>query len=91
MSLLDGIALLLLLFLVLVVVAAWAGLAMLPGKIARSRNHPQADAINACGWCGGLTLGLLLPIAFVWAFSDPRWREREASISDEDLAGEDGR
>ena len=29
----------------------------LPGKIARQRNHPEADAVNLMGWvwCRGLT------------------------------------
>lgn len=39
----------------------------LPGAIARSRNHPQADAINICGWMGILTL-VLWPLALVWAY-----------------------
>ena len=45
-------ALIVLLVLVASVLAAWAMLGMLPGKIARDRNHPQADAISVCGWCG---------------------------------------
>jgi cytochrome b561 len=39
----------------------------LPGAIARARNHPQADAINICGWMGILTL-VLWPLALVWAY-----------------------
>ncbi|XIA66279.1 DUF3302 domain-containing protein [Bradyrhizobium sp. TZ2] len=39
----------------------------LPGAIARARNHPQADAINICGWLGLLTL-VLWPLALVWAY-----------------------
>ena len=35
----------------------------LPGKIARSRTHPQADAVEVCGWLGILTLGLAWPVA----------------------------
>jgi hypothetical protein len=27
-------------------------LGSLPGKIASKRNHPQAEAINVCGWVG---------------------------------------
>jgi len=46
-------------------------LAMLPGQIARKRNHPQADAINVMGWWGALTLGILAPIAWVWAYTRP--------------------
>jgi hypothetical protein len=37
---------------VMAVVAAAAGVAALPGWIARRRRHPQATAINACGWFG---------------------------------------
>ena len=43
----------------------------LPGKIAVKRNHPQADAITICGWLGVLTLGLLWPIAIIWAYTRP--------------------
>jgi len=42
----------------------------LPGKIAERRNHPQAKAINVASWVSLLTLGLLWPIAFVWAFTE---------------------
>ena len=43
----------------------------MPGKAARKRGHPQADAINVLGW-----LGLLLGIApwlaaMVWAHMNP--------------------
>jgi cytochrome b561 len=42
----------------------------LPGAIARSRNHPQADAINICGWMGIITL-VLWPLALIWAYVAP--------------------
>ena len=42
----------------------------LPGKIARQRNHPQADAIAVCGWLGLVTV-ILWPVALVWAFTRP--------------------
>ena len=41
----------------------------IPGNIAKSRGHPQADAINALGWVGVATLGLAWPIALVWAYT----------------------
>ena len=68
---LDIFAILVLLVLVVAVVAVWVILAMLPGKIAHKRGHPQAEAINVCGWLGGLTLGLLWPLAFIWAYLRP--------------------
>lgn len=45
-------------------------LGSLPGAIARSRNHPQVDAINICGWMGIITI-VLWPIAMVWAYLVP--------------------
>ena len=39
----------------------------LPGKIARSRGHPQAAAVGICGWMGIITL-VLWPLAMVWAY-----------------------
>jgi len=75
MSLLDIFALLVLLVLLAAVAAIWLILGMMPGRIAKARNHPQVEAINMCGWWGVITLGLLLPIAYVWAYTNPRWRE----------------
>ena len=39
----------------------------LPGRIARSRNHPDADAVNVMGWAGGLAVVPWIQ-AFIWAF-----------------------
>ena len=71
MSFLDLFALFVLLVLILVIIGVWIMLGMLPGRIARSRNHPQAEAINVCGWWGVITLGLLLPVAWIWAYTSP--------------------
>ena len=46
-------------------------LGALPGKLAHSRAHPQADAINVCGWLGIVTLGIAWPVALVWAYTRP--------------------
>ena len=46
-------------------------LGIMPGRIARGRNHPQADAINVCGWWGVITMGILMPVAFIWAYTKP--------------------
>jgi len=43
----------------------------LPGRIARRRGHPQADAISVASWLGVATLGLLWPVALIWAFLKP--------------------
>ena len=66
---LDVFALLVLFVLLVAVVAVWVALGMLPGRIARARNHPQADAINVCGWWGVLTMGILLPLVVGLAYA----------------------
>jgi len=63
---------------------------MLPGKIARRRDHPQADAINVCGWWGAITMGLLMPLAFIWAYTNPRWRDDSVGHSSSGAVTEDG-
>lgn len=68
---LDIFALIVLIVLLATGLVAWALLGMYPGKIARERNHPQAEAISACGWWGALTMGILTPLAFIWAFTRP--------------------
>ena len=72
MGFLDVFALFILLVLGVTAVGVWAMLGAMPGRIARKRNHPQADAIAVCGWWGVITLGLLLPAAFIWAYTRPR-------------------
>ncbi len=68
---LDVFALIVLIVLIAAVVGIWVILGMMPGKIAAKRNHPQAEAINVCGWWGVITMGILLPLAFIWAYTTP--------------------
>ena len=63
-------------FIVMAVLLAVVGvivavLGALPGRIARKCNHPQAEAINVCGWLGIVTLGVVWPVALVWAYTNP--------------------
>jgi hypothetical protein len=46
-------ALVVLVVLILLVAVVWVLLALLPGVIASRRGHPQAEAINVCGWWWG--------------------------------------
>lgn len=43
----------------------------IPGKIARAKNHPQAEAISCLAWIGLLTLGIGWFVALVWAKANP--------------------
>jgi hypothetical protein len=44
-------------------------LAMWPGRTAKARNHPYAEAVNVAGWVTILTGGLFWPAALVWAYA----------------------
>ena len=70
----DIIAFLVFAVLIAVAVIVIVLLGQLPGIIARKRGHPQAAAITVAGWLGLATLGILWPIAFIWAFWDSEKR-----------------
>jgi hypothetical protein len=55
-------------------------LAMLPGMIAKNRNHPWTVAITVAGWVT-LFLGFALwPVVLIWAYVDiPRDQRREVA------------
>ncbi len=79
----DGLsifALVILIILLVAAVAVWAVLAILPGRIARSRNHSRADAVAVCGYWGAITLGLLMPVAFIWAYAESNEKETDEPV-----------
>ena len=86
---LDYFALVVLLVLIGVLIAAWLMLGMMPGQIARKRGHPQAEAIAVCGWWGVLTLGILLPVAWIWAYTNPAMKPIEAETAQQATAEEE--
>jgi hypothetical protein len=45
-------------------------LAALPGRIARSRGHPWAQAVSVAGWLTFFLGFVLWPLAVVWAYVD---------------------
>jgi Protein of unknown function (DUF3302) len=55
----------------------------LPGKIARSRGHPQAAAVGICGWMGIITL-VLWPLAMVWAYWSYDTGSRDGALTQSD-------
>lgn len=70
MSGLDIFAWIVLIVLVASSVAVVIFLAMLPGMIARKRNHPWAEAVTVGGWVT-LFLGFVLwPVVLIWAYVD---------------------
>ncbi len=66
---LDYFAWFVLIVLIATALVGFVVLARLPGKIATSRGHPQAEAITVAGWVGALMMGVLWPLALIWAFT----------------------
>lgn len=67
----TGPAFVILLLLGLLGLWLYVELGSYPGKVARRRGHPQADAINVLGWLGPLAAGVGWLVALVWAYTRP--------------------
>jgi hypothetical protein len=73
-------------------VAAWVWLAGLPGRIAVSRQHPEAEAVGLLGWAGLLPTIYPWVQAFIWAYKPTniidirRYPGEEARAIAEDIA-----
>ena len=80
----DGLsvfALIILLVLLGATIGVWAALAIWPGRIAKDRNHSKAEAVAVCGYWGAITLGLLMPLAFIWAYTENNASKSEEAAS----------
>lgn len=71
-------------FLTIIAVAVliFAFLGMWPGKVAKERKHPQAEAIQVASWVF-LILGFAIwPFVLVWAYMRPIARPLDATDVD---------
>jgi hypothetical protein len=80
MTALDVVALLILGVVGVVGIGVLVVLAILPGRIAQKRRHPQMNAIRVTGY-----LGILFPplwvLAFIWAYTRPHTIEAESALA----------
>jgi hypothetical protein len=77
MSTLDIFAWIVLLIFVASGVAIFFIAGWLPGHIAKSRNHPQAEAVTVAGWVTLIFGFALWPLALIWAYVDMRAHKME--------------
>ena len=78
---LDYVALGVIFFLLILVTVVIVQLGSLPGKIARRRDHPWPDAVNAASWIG-LATGVFWPVALIWAFLPLPAKPSSSNVSD---------
>lgn len=64
---LDYFALGLLIFVALVLFYGVIAIHDIPYEIAKSRQHPQQDAIHVTGWISLFTLHTIWPFLWIWA------------------------
>ena len=64
---LENVALFLLFFVAIVGFYGVIAIHDIPYEIAKSRNHPQQDAIHVAGWVSLFTLHVLWPFLWIWA------------------------
>jgi hypothetical protein len=68
MSGIDIFAWVVLLIMIASVVVVFVVLGMLPGKVARQRQHPQAQAIQVSSWLALIFGCAAWPFVVVWAY-----------------------
>jgi prepilin signal peptidase PulO-like enzyme (type II secretory pathway) len=78
MSFIDIFAWIVLIVLIATLVAVVVALGAMPGRIARRRGHPWAEAVAVGGWAS-LVFGLVFwPLILVWAYVDVPVRKEAA-------------
>jgi hypothetical protein len=76
MSFLDLFAWIVLVVLAATLVAVFVALGVMPGRIARRRGHPWAEAVAVGGWATLIFCLPLWPLVLIWAYVDaPEKRE----------------
>ena len=79
-------SLVLILFLVIVIVVGIYKVHGIPGKIARQRNHPQAEAIGVCSLLGLLIFPFWM-VALLWAYMRPVLKPLELGTDSMESSG----
>jgi hypothetical protein len=81
MTALDVAALIILAIVVVAVIGVLVALAIVPGRIAQRRQHPQKDAIRVTGYFG-ILIAPLWVFAFIWAYTRSGTLEVASAVAD---------
>ena len=65
---LDWIALGIWIIVIIILVYGIIAIHDIPASVARKRNHPHTDAIEAAGWVSLFMLHALWPFLWIWAY-----------------------
>ena len=70
MTFIDVFAWIVFALLVAIMVAMFVALGMMPGRIARKRGHPWAEAITVGSWATLICGFIFWPLVLIWAYVD---------------------
>ena len=70
MPVIDIFAWIVLIVFVAILVAIFAALGMMPGRIAHRRKHPWAEAVAVGSWATLLCGFVFWPLVLIWAYVD---------------------
>jgi hypothetical protein len=70
MAFIDFFAWIVLIVVAATLVAVVAALGMMPGRIARKRGHPWAQAVAIGSWATLIFGFVLWPLVLIWAYVD---------------------
>jgi predicted outer membrane lipoprotein len=70
MSFIDYFAWFVLFVLLASAVAIFVAMAVAPGRIAKKRGHPWAEAVEIAGWVTLIFGFVLWPLSLIWAYVD---------------------
>ena len=65
---LDWVTLGIWIFVIIVLVYGIIAIHDIPASVARERNHPHKDAIEAAGWVSLFMMHALWPFLWIWAY-----------------------
>lgn len=78
MAFIDVFSWIVLLVVIALVVAVFVALGMMPGRIARRRGHPWAEAVAVGSWATLICGFVFWPLVLIWAYVDAPARRETA-------------
>lgn len=79
MSFIDIFAWIVLAVLLLTAVGLFVAMGMIPGRIARRRGHPWAEAVAVGSWATLICGFVFWPLVLTWAYVDAPARRESAT------------
>ena len=82
MTSLDYVAIGILVFMAVLVIAVVVFLGGWPGRVAAARHHPYRSAVSIGGWITLIAGGVFYPLVLIWAYAGSTDAEVEAAAEE---------